>query len=99
MIEIPHRRMEADGTHPSSPNSADLFFERVAKLFLLGLLVYWTFVIVRPFLTMILWSLILTVTLYPAFNWTARRFGGRRSLAAVITTLLSLAVVTGPLIW
>lgn len=46
-----------------------------------------------------LWSLILTVSLYPAFSWITQHVGGRRKLAAAIVTLLSLAVVTGPLIW
>jgi hypothetical protein len=50
---------------PPIPKSPDPFFERIAKLSLLGLLVYWSFVIVRPFLTLVLWSLILTVALYP----------------------------------
>ncbi len=46
-----------------------------------------------------LWSLILTVTLYPAFSWTARLLGGRRKLAAVLVTAISLLVFTGPIIW
>jgi predicted PurR-regulated permease PerM len=90
---------DADATQPSIPKSPDLFFERVAKLTLLGLLVYSSLTVVRPFLTIMLWTLILTVTLNPAFNWIAWRLGERRRLAAVITTLLSLAVVTGPIIW
>ncbi len=81
------------------PKSPDPFIERIAKLSLLGLLVYWSFVLVRPFLSIVLWSLILTVALYPAFDWTARRLGGRRKLAAVFVTLVGLALVTGPLVW
>jgi predicted PurR-regulated permease PerM len=99
MVDVLNRRIENEGNQPPIPKSPDPFFERIAKLSLLGLLVYWSFVIVRPFLTLVLWSLILTVALYPAFDWTARRLGGRRKLAAVIITLVSLAVVTGPLVW
>src|SRR5258706_15660632 len=99
MVDILNRGMDTDSDRPPIPKSPDPFFERIAKLSLLGLLIYWSFVIVRPFLTLVLWSLILTVALYPAFDWTARRLGGRRKLAAVIITLLGLAVVTGPLVW
>src|SRR5271165_4533984 len=99
MADMLNRRIDADGNRPSRAESSDLFFERIARLSLLGLLAYWSFVIVRPFLTIILWSLILTVSMYPAFNWVARHIGGRRKLAAALVTLLSLAVFTGPLIW
>jgi len=77
----------------------DIFFERVVKLLLLGLLAYWCFVLVRPFLTILLWTLILTVTLYPAFSWTSRQLGGQRKLAAAAITLFSLILFTGPVIW
>ena len=43
--------------------------------------------------------LILAVTLYPAFSWTAQLLGGRRKLAALIVTAISLLVFTGPIIW
>ncbi len=96
MVDILNRGIDID--RDRLPIS-DPFFERIAKLSLLGLLAYWSFVIVRPFLTLVLWSLILSVTLYPAFDWTARRLGGRRKLAAVIMTVLGLGAVTGPLVW
>ncbi len=99
MADILNRGTDTDSERAQIPQTPDPFFERIAKLSLLGLLVYWSFVIVRPFLVLVLWSLILTVTLYPAFDWTARRLGGRRKLAAVIITLLGLTVVTGPLVW
>ena len=51
-----------------------------------------------PFLTIILWSGILTVALYPLFDWLARCLGSRR-LAAVLVTLLCLMIVVGPLTW
>jgi predicted PurR-regulated permease PerM len=39
---------------------------------------------------------ILTVALYPAFEWLSSRVGGRRGIAAAILTLVALAVVGGP---
>jgi predicted PurR-regulated permease PerM len=74
-------------------------FEFVAKLALLGFLLYWSILLLRPFLSIILWSLILTVTLYPAFDWLARLTGGRRKVSAIIITGLALLLFTGPVVW
>ena len=86
------------GQHPIRHLTDDLF-EFIAKLGLLGFLLYWSVVLIRPFFSIVLWSLILTVTLYPAFDWIAKRLGGRRKLAAVIVTVLCLLVFTGPAVW
>ena len=66
--------------HPIRPLTDDLM-EFLAKLGLLGFLLFWSIVLIRPFLSIVLWSLILTVTLYPAFDWIARLLGDRRKLS------------------
>ncbi|MGA7328586.1 MAG: AI-2E family transporter [Rhodomicrobium sp.] len=99
MGEIRDGQQLSDDNQPTAPNPPDFFFERIVKLSLLGLLAYWSFVLVRPFLTILLWALILTVTLYPAFNWMSRRLGGRPRIAAATLTLFSLIVFTGPVVW
>jgi predicted PurR-regulated permease PerM len=50
------------------------------------------------FVTVLFWSGILTVALYPAFDWLAR-LTGSKALAASILTMLSLMIVLGPVIW
>jgi predicted PurR-regulated permease PerM len=70
----------------------------VIKIGLLGLLVYWSFKIIGPFLTVALWSVILTVALYPLFDWLAQRLRSRQ-LAATLITLLCLMIVVGPVAW
>ena len=91
--------MAADksGTPASTPlggTTADL----AIRLGLLGLVGYWSFKVTAPFLTIVLWSAILTVALYPLFDWLAGRLR-RRRLAAVLVTLLSLMIVIGPVTW
>jgi predicted PurR-regulated permease PerM len=54
--------------------------------------------VIGPFLTIALWSAILTVALYPLFVWLAVRLGSRR-LAATLITLLCLVIVIGPVTW
>lgn len=66
---------------------------------LLAFLVYWSFVIVRPFIPILVWSMVLAVALYPAYSWLAEKLGGRNTLTAVLITLFSLFVVIGPAAW
>ena len=85
----------------SSPGTAALTTEAVdvmIRLGLLGLLGYWSWGIIAPFLTIVLWSAILTVALYPLFDRLAGWLG-RRRLAAALVTLLCLLVVVVPVAW
>ena len=77
----------------------DDVIELAIRLGILGFLIYWTFVLVRPFIPILLWSIVLAVALYPAFDWLARRLGDRRALAATLITAVGLAVVIGPATW
>lgn len=69
------------------------------RLALLGLLVYWSFVVIRPFVPILAWSVVLAVALYPVFTWLSRLLGDRPKLAATILTLINLAIVIGPATW
>ena len=75
------------------------FVELAIRIGALGLVLYWTLILVLPFITIVIWSAVLSIALYPAFEWMALRLGGRRRLAAVLITILSLLVVIGPATW
>jgi predicted PurR-regulated permease PerM len=79
------------GSAWSSSSPVDL----VIRFGLLALLAFWTLKIIGPFLTVALWSAILTVGLYPVFGWLAKRLGSG-SLAAAVITVLCLMIVIGP---
>jgi predicted PurR-regulated permease PerM len=68
----------------------------VVRLAFLGLFAWWSLELVRPFIPIVIWAILLAVALYPVHAWLARRLGGRRGLAAAVLTLLALAVVLGP---
>ena len=92
--------MTHDQKDPSSRDQFTApFIEIAIRLGALGLLLYWSLVLVRPFLSIVIWSVVLTVALYPVFDWMARRLGERRRLAAVLITVLSLLIVIGPATW
>ena len=68
----------------------------VIRLSLLGLFVYLSLALIRPFLLMGVWAIILAVALAPVHRWLAGCLGGRRRLAAVILTIIALIIVIGP---
>lgn len=76
-----------------------LFIELSIRLFVIGFLAYWTFVIIAPFGAMIVWSVVLAVALYPLFDRLAAALGGRPTMAAVLIALAALILVIGPVTW
>jgi predicted PurR-regulated permease PerM len=71
----------------------------VIRLAFLALLLYGAGVLLYPFSSVILWSVALSVSLYPVYDWIAFRLNGRRRIAAVIVTVLTLLVLTIPAAW
>ena len=82
-----------------SDRTTTSFIEVAIRLGALALLLYWTLILVRPFLSIAIWSAVLTVALYPVFEWTSQQLGGRRRIAAALITFLSLLIIIGPATW
>jgi predicted PurR-regulated permease PerM len=81
-----------------TPANGTLTVDAAIRIGLLALLLYWSWQVVGPFVSIALWSAILTVALYPLFDWLAGRLGSRR-LAAALITLLCMLIVIGPVTW
>jgi predicted PurR-regulated permease PerM len=79
--------------------SDEAFVILAIRLVCLGLVGYWAFILVRPFLTIVIWSTIIAVALYPIFEWLSAKFIGHRALAAAVITACSLVVMLGPATW
>jgi predicted PurR-regulated permease PerM len=69
------------------------------RIVCLALLAYWSLLLIRPFLTIIVWSIIIAVALYPIFDWLSGKLFGHRALAAVAITVFALVVMLGPVTW
>ena len=90
--------MTANGNEdPTRTTVSATTIDLAIRLGFIGLLGYWSFRVIAPFLIIGLWSAILAVALYPLFAWLAKRLNVR--LAAALTTLLCLLVVIGPVTW
>ncbi|HET9692939.1 MAG TPA: AI-2E family transporter [Steroidobacteraceae bacterium] len=66
---------------------------RAALILALALLCFQVF---APFLTLMVWALILAVAIYPLQQWLARRVGGRQGLAATVIVLIAVVLIVAP---
>jgi len=54
------------------------------------------YVVFAPFLTLMVWAVILAVALYPLHQWLARAIGGRQGLAATIVVIGGCVLIIAP---
>ena len=73
-------------------------FEISIHLALLALLAVACLFILRPFVPLIIWGIIIAIAVYPAYSKVRTLLGGRGTLAAVISTILLLAVLIVPVV-
>jgi len=90
---------ERQTTALRSEQSGDAAIRIAIRLVLLALLIYWSFVLLRPFIPILIWSVVLAVALYPAFDWLSLHLGHHPRIAAILITLIVLAVFLGPATW
>jgi len=83
-----------DGKLKRSETSAQMdLLIRAGLILALVLLCYKVF---APFLTLMVWALILAVALYPMHQYLAKKLGGKQGLAATILTILGIALIVVP---
>src|SRR5215471_15368064 len=90
----PDDRKNAGGDLRTAP-----IVELAIRVGTLALLLYLALTLVWPFLTVVIWSVVIAVALRPGFERLAHWLGGRRRLAAALVTLVSLVVIIGPVFW
>ncbi|PJI47275.1 MAG: AI-2E family transporter [Pseudomonas sp.] len=67
------------------------------KAGVIAALVLFSFEVFRPFLELMLWSVILAVTLYPVLRWVKARTGLKDGHAATLIVLVILLVLIAPI--
>src|SRR5438477_11968207 len=66
---------------------------RAGLILALAMLCYQVF---APFLTLMVWALILAVALYPMHQYLAAKIGRKQGLAATIVVLLGITLIIAP---
>lgn len=64
----------------------------------LTLLLIWCFQILAPFITIVMWALIIAVAIYPAHLMLSKKLAGRDKTSAAIFVLVGLAILLVPTI-
>jgi predicted PurR-regulated permease PerM len=70
--------------------------EAAIRIGVLAVIFLWSLQIIRPFVQIVLWAIILAVAVYPLYSGLARRLGGRTKLSAVLITAVALAILLVP---
>lgn len=85
-----------DGSHP--PRAGRGLVERGLAAALVVALLATAFAILAPFGTILLWSLFMSVTVWPLHRWFLLRTGGHPSVAATLSVAALLLLVVAPVI-
>jgi predicted PurR-regulated permease PerM len=64
---------------------------------LIGLLAVLCYQIFSPFLTLMVWSIILAVTLYPLHQWLAKKVSRMQWLASIVLVIVGLVLIITPM--
>lgn len=88
--------MDQDPAATGSGGAGNGWADVAIRLALAALIVYWAFLVLRPFIAILIWAAILSVALYPAYQWLMRLTGGRSTLVSFLLTGLALVVLLGP---
>ena len=83
----------------SNQNSQANAINLSIRLLAIALLFYSCYLIIEPFITLVIWSVVLAVTLYPLHRRLAKILKGRNALSASIVTLIMLLLMIGPAVW
>jgi predicted PurR-regulated permease PerM len=71
-------------------------YDTTIRLFILILIVAWCLMIMLPFVSIILWSMILSLAMYPLHSAFAKKMGGRPKLASFLIIFAILVIIILP---
>ena len=89
---------------PSPPdnqnnNYVNIAIDLLLKVGALFLVVFLCYKILKPFLGMLLWGLIIAIILFPLYFRLRGWLGNRNKLSSIILTIVALSIITLPSIW
>lgn len=63
---------------------------------LVALILYWSFLLLQPFIAILIWSIVLSIALMPIYVRLNLFIGNRPAIASLLLTILALVVLFGP---
>lgn len=92
-------RLDSQSVRPQVESALERRVETALGMTALALLLAGCFVVLWPFLTALLWALIMAVSTWPAYAWLEDRLHGRRAPAAALVTIGLAVVLVVPLVF
>lgn len=89
--------IKTEGT--SENNIVEIALDHILKIGAIFLVVFLCFRIVRPFLGIIIWALLIAIILYPLLSTISPYLWGRKKITAALMTVVMLAILVLPSIW
>jgi len=80
-------------------NHVNIAIDLILKVGALFLVMFLCFKILKPFLGMLLWGLVIAIILFPLFERLRSMLGKRNKLSSIILTLVVLSILVLPSIW
>jgi predicted PurR-regulated permease PerM len=80
----------------NNQTSSPSIYDVTIRLFILFLIIAWCLMLMYPFVSIILWSMILALALYPLHSRLSRLIGGRPKWASVIIIFSILVIIILP---
>lgn len=76
--------------------SNNSIYDTTIRLLIILLIIVWCLMILYPFTSILLWSLIFAMAIYPLHTKIAKKLGGKPKLASVLIVISALAIIFIP---
>jgi predicted PurR-regulated permease PerM len=85
---------------PNQSNTTNHNFEKlvdtIIRLAVLGVLLLWCFDILKPFMLILVWAVVIAIAIFPVHNFLVKVFKGRRILVVVFLTVVLMSIIIVP---
>ena len=88
--------MEKPAASKKEASPASIAVEIAIRLGVLAVLLAWCFQILKPFISPVVWAIIIAIAVYPVFERLNARLGGRRKLTAAVLIVFALLCIILP---
>jgi predicted PurR-regulated permease PerM len=82
----------------SNLNQTNSFFDTAIRMIFLLIVIVWCLLILQPFASVLLWSIILALALLPLHRFISKKIGNKPKAASIIIILFSLILVIAPVL-
>ena len=86
-------------SNTGSNSQVNIAIDLILKVGTLLLVIFLCFKILKPFLGMLLWGLIIAIILFPIFMRLRSMLGKRNKLSSILLTVIALSILVLPSIW